>query len=160
GYQAVHSDITAVVRRAVGVKVVVIRDDPYEQGLRAALNFGHTIGHAVESASDYRLRHGEAVAIGMVVEARLSESLGLAQDGLADRLAGALRSNGLPTDLPPGLDPSTILRRMLVDKKNVGGKPRFALPIEIGKIQVGVELDQAGESALQELITTAPAGPR
>jgi 3-dehydroquinate synthetase len=85
----------------VAVKVHVIQVDPYERGLRMALNLGHTIGHGVELASDFRLRHGEAIAIGTVAEARLAENLGLAEAGLADRIAAVLQNLGLPPASPP-----------------------------------------------------------
>ncbi len=81
GWAALQSDWTGVIRRAMALKIRVIQEDPFEGGLREALNLGHTVGHAVELASDFRLRHGEAVAIGMVVEARLAEQIGLAEFG-------------------------------------------------------------------------------
>ena len=92
-----------MVRRAQAVKVKLIEADPYEKDQRAALNFGHTIGHAVELVSGYRLRHGEAVAIGMVVETRLAEKLGVAGSGLADEISAALAGLGLPLEIPAGL---------------------------------------------------------
>ena len=76
------NDLPQIVRRAMAVKIKIIEDDPYEKGSRAALNLGHTVGHAVESVSGYRLRHGEAVAIGMVAEAKLAEYLKYCRQGL------------------------------------------------------------------------------
>jgi 3-dehydroquinate synthase len=136
----------ATVARAMAVKVRIIQDDPYERGVRAALNLGHTIGHAVESASDFNLRHGEAVAIGMVAEARLAERLGLAQEpGLSERLSRVLATLGLPTEIPPGIDRGAVRRAMLFDKKSESGTVRFALPIRIGEVRtrVAVEPDAA-----------------
>jgi shikimate kinase/3-dehydroquinate synthase len=152
GIADIQREISVVVRRAVGVKVKVITADPYEQGLRASLNLGHTIGHAVESASEYRLRHGEAVAIGLVSETRLSEAIGMARSGLSDRIAQTLHGVGLPTEIPSDLDPARIIHRMMFDKKKVRGKPRFALPIEVGKVQVNIELDDRGERCLFDLV--------
>lgn len=132
----------ATVARAMAVKVRIIQEDPYERGVRAALNLGHTIGHAVELASDFTLRHGEAVAIGMVAEARLAERLGLAREpGLSGRLARVLAALGLPTEMPPGIDRSAVRRAMLLDKKNESGSVRFALPIRIGEVRTRVAVE-------------------
>lgn len=128
----------ALIRRSVGVKVKVILADPYEKGLRETLNFGHTIGHGVEKASAYRVSHGEAVAIGMVAEARLAEKVGLAKVGLADEIAATLNYAGLPTEIPAGMQREQILAAMYLDKKRAAGKIRFALPEAIGKVHSGV----------------------
>ncbi|NUM46041.1 MAG: 3-dehydroquinate synthase [Anaerolineales bacterium] len=132
--------VDQILSRAMAVKVKVICEDPFEQGFRAALNLGHTVGHAVEWVSGFRLRHGEAVAIGMVAEARIAERMGLAARGLADEIADCLRGVGLPTEIPLELDRAAILRTMQVDKKKAGGKVKFALPVRIGEVQVGVEV--------------------
>ncbi|MBE3039889.1 MAG: 3-dehydroquinate synthase [Chloroflexi bacterium] len=139
--ETIKNEFPEIVRRAMAVKIQVIEEDPFEQGRRAALNLGHTIGHAVELASGYILRHGEAVAIGMVVEARLAERIGLADTGLAETIAGVLQHLGLPTVIPPGLDREVMVRSMGLDKKRAGGKLRFALPVRIGEVKVGVEID-------------------
>jgi shikimate kinase / 3-dehydroquinate synthase len=136
-----RADLEQIVRRAMAVKVCVIEADPYERGLRAALNLGHTVGHAVEKVSDYRLRHGEAVSIGMVAEARLAERLGIAQGGLAETIAAALAEAGLPTAIPAGMDRRAVARAMQVDKKKAAGVVRFALPRKIGEVVTGVEVD-------------------
>ena len=130
-----------IVRRGMAVKVQVIEADPFEQNWRAALNLGHTIGHAIELASGFRLRHGEAVAIGMVVEARLAEEMGLAEAGLSETIAGLLADVGLPTEIPTDLKTDKILRAMELDKKRAGSKVRFALPVRVGEVKVGVEVD-------------------
>jgi shikimate kinase/3-dehydroquinate synthase len=141
GWAAVTGGLDETVRRAMAVKIGYIQADPYEKGQRAALNLGHTIGHAVESASGFRIRHGEAVAIGMVEEACLSERLGLAQDGLSEQIAAVLRGLGLPTAIPAELDREAILRLIQVDKKKAGGRVRFALPVKIGDVRVGIMVD-------------------
>ena len=140
GWKSVQSDWVDMVRRAMAVKVQVIQEDPFEKGRRAALNLGHTVGHAVEQASGYRLRHGEAVAIGMVAEARLSERLRLAETGLAETIAETLHGLGLPTEIPTGLNRELIERAMQVDKKRAGGSVRFALPVRVGEVRVGIEI--------------------
>ncbi|OQY30916.1 MAG: 3-dehydroquinate synthase [Anaerolineaceae bacterium 4572_5.2] len=133
-------DWTEIVRRAMAVKIKIIEEDPYEQGLRQSLNFGHTIGHAVELASDFTLRHGEAVAIGMVAEARLAEEMGVAKSGLEKKITSTLRGLGLPTEIPPGLDEKRIQHALQRDKKKSGGVVRFALPVRVGEVRVGVEV--------------------
>lgn len=128
----------AIVRRAMAVKVNVVEEDPYEKGQRQALNLGHTIGHAVEFASGFTLRHGEAVAIGMVAEARLAEEMGLAESGLANEIAAVLCALGLPTEVPPDLDRTCMCRALERDKKKSGGVVRYALPVRVGEVRVGV----------------------
>ena len=86
------------------MKVRVVSEDPYERGRRATLNLGHTIGHGVESASGYRLRHGEAIAVGLVAEARLAAEVGLAEPALAEALRDVLTRSGLPVDAPGSSD--------------------------------------------------------
>jgi len=137
------ADLAEVVRRAVAVKVQVIEADPYEQGWRAVLNLGHTIGHAVELVSGFRLRHGESVAIGLALEAQLAEDIGLAGPGLAATIRRALQGLGLPVEIPPELDREAIIKAMGSDKKRAGGVLRFALPVRIGEARVGIEIDEA-----------------
>ncbi len=141
GWEAVRQRMGEVIRRAMAVKVNFIERDPYEKGERAALNLGHTVGHAIERASGYRLRHGEAVAIGLVVEAQLAERYGIAHKGLAERIAACLQGLGLPTRIPAGLDETAFRAALQVDKKNAGGRVRFALPEDIGAYRVGVALE-------------------
>ena len=130
-----------VIRRAVAVKVEFILADPYERGVRAALNYGHTVGHAVELVSGFQIRHGEAVAIGMVAEARLAERLSLAQKGLADEIAQTLVELGLPTEIPSDLPRDEVIRSMQVDKKKHAGIVRFSLPTRVGEVKTGIEID-------------------
>jgi 3-dehydroquinate synthase len=142
GFQAVLADLPQVARWAIGVKVRVIEQDPYEQGLRATLNLGHTIGHAVELASGFELRHGEAIAIGLVAEARLAEKLGLteATAGLSARITAVLRGLGLPTEIPADLPVPVMLQAMRLDKKKERQVVKFALPVQVGEVRVGVEV--------------------
>ncbi len=98
-----------VVVRSIEIKAEVVSKDERESGLRKILNFGHTIGHAVESALGYRLPHGSCVALGMVLEARIGEALGVTKTGTAETLMKLVGLLGLPTELPPDLDPDTVL---------------------------------------------------
>ena len=120
------------VRRAISIKCDVVRRDEREAGVRQVLNFGHTIGHAVELASHYAVPHGEAVAIGMVVEARLAEQMNVAERGTSERLVHALEAAGLPTSPPTHLAVESIVGATRLDKKARGGIVRYALPLRIG----------------------------
>jgi 3-dehydroquinate synthase len=136
GMDWVKANLEEIVKRAMAVKIQVIEEDPYEKGIRAALNLGHTVGHAVELASRFELRHGEAIAIGMVVEAKYAERVGVADHGLADKIAETLSALGLPTQIPDALSHAEILRAMRVDKKKSAKAIRFALPAEIGRVEL------------------------
>ncbi|MEW5830279.1 MAG: 3-dehydroquinate synthase, partial [Chloroflexota bacterium] len=146
GWERVKSRLPEIVRRGMGVKVKIIEADPYEQGIRAALNFGHTVGHALELVSGFRLLHGEAVAVGMVAEARLAENLTVASHGLSESLAETLSSLGLPVEIPPDLGRAELIRAMRVDKKKAAGVVRFALPARIGEVKVEVEVRDLEEA--------------
>lgn len=130
------------LERAIRVKVRVVEEDPFERGRRATLNLGHTLGHGVEAASGFQLRHGAAVAIGLAGEARLAEQLGLAEPGLADRLINTLTRAGLPVRAP-GLAPAAVRAAMSSDKKKAGGRLKFALARRLGDVAWGVEIDEA-----------------
>jgi 3-dehydroquinate synthase len=116
---------------------VVTRDEREEIGVRAKLNFGHTIAHAVESVSGYgsRFHHGEAVAVGMIAECRLAERLGWIAPEMTARLTNLIERFGLPT-AASGLDPDALLEAMTRDKKNQKGRIRFVLPHGIGHVEL------------------------
>jgi len=142
GWKALQNeDWTGLVRRAMAVKILYILSDPYEQAERAALNLGHTLGHAIEQTSNFSLRHGEAISIGMLAAARLSVRSGLAQPALAEEIRAALLGLGLPVGMPATIDPSRVLERMQLDKKKRGGQVRFVLPIKIGEVRYGIPLE-------------------
>lgn len=122
----------AAVGRSVAIKSEVVRADPHERGRRQVLNAGHTVAHALERETGFALLHGEAVAIGLVVEARLGERLGTTRAGTAHALESALGGAGLPTAIPPGLDPARLVDAMRLDKKSRGGRLAFALLQDIG----------------------------
>jgi 3-dehydroquinate synthase len=145
GWDAVIERLPEVVRRGMAVKVKVIEEDPYEQNIRAALNFGHTIGHAVELVSKFSLLHGEAVGIGMVAEARLAERLTVAGQGLSDALEKTLSALELPIEIPKDMGRNELISAMKVDKKKAGGVVRFALPVKIGEVKVEVEVENLEE---------------
>jgi 3-dehydroquinate synthase len=136
GLDCVKDNLNQVVSQAMAVKIKVIEEDPYERGFRAALNLGHTVGHAIELVSKFQLRHGEAVAIGMVAEARLAEHLAIASRGLSDKIQAVLSALRLPVEIPEDLPREEIIAAMRVDKKKNASTIRFALPAEIGKIEL------------------------
>ena len=124
--------LARVVRRAAAVKAGLVSLDERDHGARRLLNYGHTIGHAVEAAGGWSLRHGEAVAIGAALEARLSVDLGLLDEDDRGRIERLLTGLGLPITPPAGLKVERILAAMRLDKKVRGVDLFFALPRTIG----------------------------
>ncbi len=137
------NSLSHIVYRCCEVKAEVVRQDERESGLREILNLGHTIGHALETLMGYRaLRHGEAIAIGLVAASRISQSLDLLTLEEEARIAGLLTRFRLPTRIPAIAAPA-IFAAISADKKAIEGKPRFTLPLGIGRAEVGYEVDQA-----------------
>jgi 3-dehydroquinate synthase len=134
------ADPAATLEAVVGsvrLKADVVRADAREHGLRKTLNFGHTLGHAIEHVSGYALLHGEAIAIGMVLEARIAERLGVAEAGTAARIAEVLRRAGLPVERPRDLQVDSLVDATRLDKKARGGRVEYALPTRIGAMAGG-----------------------
>ena len=130
------------------VKVSIVEKDEKDLGLRNVLNYGHTLGHAIESASDFRIKHGEAVAIGMLAAARISNKMGIFdRDGIV-RLESIIARTGLPTKMPP-LEMEKIIQAMRHDKKIREGKLRFVLPRAIGNVFV---TDEVNLSLVKEVL--------
>jgi 3-dehydroquinate synthase len=139
--------LSDLIRRSIAIKANIVSRDEREAGVRKTLNFGHTIGHAVEAACNYELLHGECVAIGMIIEARIAERLGVATKGTADGIQEACALAELPTSLPSA-GPADIVRFMKADKKSRGGNVEFALPAKIGAMAGaergwGIPVDEA-----------------
>lgn len=148
----VDRETADLVVRSVELKAGVVSRDEREAGMRQILNFGHTLGHALEAASGFRLPHGSAVAVGMVLEARLGEALGVTASGTAARLEAVLRAVHLPVTVPgPALDADEIAGHLAIDKKAKRGEPRFVFLEEPGRIYRGRE---PGPGA----VTGAPTG--
>jgi len=116
------------------IKGAVVEEDPQEQNKRRILNYGHTIGHAVEAASDYDLLHGEAVAVGIVAAGLIEAELGLAEPGRLERVQGILERLGVPVRLPPQIAEEKVLGLLKHDKKAVGQWPRFVLIARLGEV--------------------------
>lgn len=125
--------VTACVRN----KARVVSADPLEEGMRAVLNYGHTIGHAVEKASSYAsIRHGEAVSIGMEAAARIGEAKGISSARTCQRQSALLEAYGLPRFIPKKLKDSMLLKALAQDKKRSTGSLRFVLPTRTGSWQL------------------------
>jgi 3-dehydroquinate synthase len=136
GLDWVKNHLEEIVKHGMAVKIKVIEEDPYEKGFRAALNLGHTVGHAVELVSRFNLRHGEAIAIGMVIEAKYAARVGMTNPSVVESIERTLQSLGLPTQIPAAMPRAEIIRAMKVDKKKNAKAIRFALPVEIGKVEL------------------------
>jgi 3-dehydroquinate synthase len=126
--------LEAVVTRSVEIKAGVVSRDEKEHGLRQILNFGHTIGHAVEALTGFELLHGEAVAIGMAVESRIAETLGVAEQGTQRAIVELLERFDLPKNIPEPLATEDLLEQMRTDKKARQETVRFALLRRIGEM--------------------------
>ena len=137
-----HGILEQVVGRCCRIKAGIVEQDETERGVRVVLNYGHTIGHAIEAASAYgRFLHGEAIAIGMDGAARIGAQLGVTAEGFVPRQAGLLDSYGLPTrwsELPV----PKVISAMAMDKKRTGGVIRFVLPCEPGRVTVRDGVDE------------------
>ncbi|MCB9849316.1 MAG: 3-dehydroquinate synthase [Phycisphaerales bacterium] len=130
-----------LVERNLRIKVDVVTSDEREHGRRAILNYGHTIGHAIERLFYYALRHGEAVALGMVAAAELSRMCGTLDDADVNRIRTVLAAFGLPTVAPQPLDVEQVLALTHGDKKVQGGKRRWVLLDGIGRTIMRDDLD-------------------
>jgi 3-dehydroquinate synthase len=120
--------VSGLIDRSVRNKAEVVAEDEHEAGVRALLNFGHSFGHALETLTAYRrYLHGEAVAIGMVVAATLSEARGVCVPGVAGRLGSLLSAFRLPVEVPAGISSAAIIECLKLDKKALHGKTRLVL---------------------------------
>ena len=116
------------------IKGRVVEEDPLEKNKRRILNYGHTVGHAVEAASDYALLHGEAIAVGIVAAGLIEVELGLAEPDRLDRVRTVLEKLGVPVKLPPNLAEDRLMDVMKHDKKAVDQWPRFVLLDRLGQV--------------------------
>jgi shikimate kinase / 3-dehydroquinate synthase len=121
-----------LVAQAIQVKIAIVQDDPFEESRRAILNLGHTFAYAFEQVGGDALTHGEAVGMGLVAAARLSEQVGLATPGLADRVESLITRIGLATSLPVAMPVDALVEAMHRDKKRQAGKLRFVLLRDVG----------------------------
>jgi 3-dehydroquinate synthase len=152
------SAVIEAIARKVRYKAGVVARDETEQGERALLNLGHTFGHALETAGHYTaLLHGEAVAIGMLLAARLSERLGMSEAADTARLERLLDRLGLPVAVPAASDPGQLLALMRLDKKNTAGTLRLILWRGIGQAEIVGGVDEAAVLAVLHEAASATA---
>jgi 3-dehydroquinate synthase len=128
--------LASLIERSVEIKTHYVAEDVHESGARAALNFGHTIAHALEHVSNYEIAHGQAVALGMLVECTAGELAGITEPNTTDELRAALRSVGLETKLPPQseADAMKLLAATRTDKKSRAGVQHYTLLARLGEV--------------------------
>ncbi|MGB9715594.1 MAG: 3-dehydroquinate synthase [Thermodesulfovibrionales bacterium] len=144
--------ITNIIRRSCEIKAGIVSKDERESGLRSILNFGHTIGHAIETVTEYtRYLHGEAIAIGMGLEAELAGKLKFISFDKVHRIKSLIESYGLPSKIPDDINRHRILLSMELDKKAVAGELKFILPERIGKVKIHKGIP---EKVIKELLQT------
>lgn len=143
-----------VLRKAIQVKIEIVEEDPYERGRRSVLNFGHTFAHSIERVSDYGVRHGEAVGIGMAAAASMSVALGRCRQATADRIERLIRRCGLPTrisQLPQAgdwrMDPEELYEAMATDKKRSGTRLRFVVLDDLESVHI---IDNPGDAYVMD----------
>lgn len=142
------AELTKAIERSCEIKAEVVGADETEQGVRAILNLGHTFGHAIEALSGYgTYKHGEAVAMGMSLAARLSAVLGLCEESVVERVNGLITSVGLPVE-PPVFTPEAWMESMRLDKKVSSEAMRFVLIKRVGTVSV----EEVGERELRGLL--------
>ena len=132
--------IEKVIHTCCRIKAEIVAEDEREADLRRILNFGHSIGHAVEAASDFSILHGNAVAIGMMAAARISVAKGLLTNDEVDRICLIIKKFGLPTEVPKALNRDVIKNFLLTDKKTVSGRVFYVLPTSMDRIIITDEV--------------------
>lgn len=137
-----------IVARSAAIKAGVVEKDEFDLGLRNILNFGHTVGHAIESVSGMKVWHGEAVAIGMLAEADISKRMGMLSAKELDRIKKVIAAAGLPTRIPK-LSVTEMVKAMQHDKKVAQGKIKFILPKKIGEVII---TDNVSPSLVEEAL--------
>ncbi|MDY7031022.1 MAG: 3-dehydroquinate synthase [Thermodesulfobacteriota bacterium] len=130
-----QKSVTEVVKRCCSIKAKVVQEDERESGLRSILNFGHTIGHAIEALTEYmNYKHGEAVAIGMIAAAKISVKMGACHESIFQRIKNLVQRAGLPTELPQ-YSKEEYMRVIELDKKAEKGRIKFVLTEDIGRVK-------------------------
>lgn len=128
-------NIKQIIELSVKEKKKVIEKDPQEKGLRRILNFGHTLGHAIESAANYKMGHGEAIALGMIGESYMSMRMGFLSAEHYSQVCDIFKQYGFALKLPKGATLEVLNEKMMVDKKSTGSRPRFVMIESIGKVK-------------------------
>jgi 3-dehydroquinate synthase len=139
-----HGDsLVKIIKRSCEIKADIVSKDEREAGLRAFLNFGHTIGHAIETATGYKkYLHGEAISIGMVAAAKIAVRLGILKSQEAERIKELVGMYNLPCTVPDDLNVDDVISAMRVDKKAKAGRLNFVLPEAIGAVRIEEDVDR------------------
>jgi 3-dehydroquinate synthetase len=137
------AELQTLVAQAIQVKINIIQEDPFDRGRRNVLNLGHTFAHAIEIVSSHAVRHGEAVAMGLVAAANLSARLGYCSATLQNRIEASLQAAALPTRIPADVHPQRLYKTMSIDKKKEAGRLRFVLFRDIADVFVSGAVDRA-----------------
>ncbi|MBU0615434.1 MAG: 3-dehydroquinate synthase [Nanoarchaeota archaeon] len=140
-YEKDEKVLIDLIKQNCAIKGKIVELDEKESGFRKTVNFGHTIGHAVETLSNFKLNHGEAIAIGMVAESKISQELGLLKQGEVDRIAHTLADAKLPVTIPAEIEAKDILKATLKDKKARKGVVEYVLLEGIGKAIYNQKVD-------------------
>lgn len=130
----IQEHLEQIIARCVTIKAEVVNQDEFDNGLRGILNFGHTVGHAVEKCSAFGVSHGSAVAIGMVIVSKAAALAGICDGSVFDRVLALVSDYGLPTKTT--YEPDALLQAMLSDKKRAGAKISLIIPKKIGKVRI------------------------
>lgn len=131
-----ETSLEKVIETALRIKMEIVSQDPFEKGVRAVLNFGHTFGHAVESLAEYSVSHGQAVALGMALEAKLSAKMKLLPEEEALEVERRLKSEGFSLKMPQRYPTEALIEKLRQDKKGRLSQPRFVLLEKRGKVHV------------------------
>ena len=130
-----HEALVEVVSRCCSIKARIIHEDEKERGVRSILNYGHTVGHALEALTGYSYyTHGEAIAVGMTAAAKISSEIGTTDQETVELQENLLQSAGLPTRIDQSIDPQTVVEQLDSDKKRLAGKIRWVLPRTVGEV--------------------------
>ena len=148
----IKANLEQVIARCVTIKAEVVGKDEFDNGLRGILNFGHTVGHAVEKCSDFGVSHGSAVAIGMVIVSKAAALAGICDGSVFDRVLALVSAYGLPTKT--NFEPDALLQAMLSDKKRAGAKISLIIPQKIGAVRI----EKMGLEEMDKLLRPALEG--
>ena len=140
--------LTYIIKTGCEIKGHVVENDERESNLRKILNFGHTVGHAVENLSNYKISHGQAISIGMVAEGKLAVEMGIWNENELRQMTNLIEKAGLPTEIPDYMKVDQIIDAMVLDKKSRGGHIEMVLPNRIGDMATidssyGIKIEEA-----------------
>jgi len=132
-----NSKLIEIIKTSCAIKAMIVSQDEKESSMRAILNYGHTIGHAIETETGYSTyKHGEAIAIGMVYEAKIANKLGLLSSKDLQRITELIRSYKLPYKIPQDLSKDRLIKHMTIDKKSESGEITIITPLNIGSVSI------------------------